>query len=397
MKHLVLFSFLISAWTSQTFAAEGNAHDMFENLTGIHKAAYDRDFDKIKDLLKEDPTNLNLRNPDVAYQGHEWLRPTRLNALGWVLYRQAKTPEEQDKVFTISKFLLDKGSDTGGYSLNPVYSGIFKNVTALAIAAFGGHTNVVKYLLAQGEDPDAHFLHEFTHLGNFYITPVYLAVMQNHEALARLLIDKYKVDVNFQTYDSDETMIYWTIRNDNYELAKLLVSKGNRALNWEELHSLCDRRVGVKYRTPAEMKRYLDLFVKAGTPIYIQWTEEKGTMDGNDFLSPHSSMEYFIDHARPELQDPDFFRYLIERSPREKLGRSLNWAIMVGEYEMARMLIEHNVPLDFRFARGWQYHKFIPPPAQTFAMGGFTPLRIAIEFGVPKWLVKMLQDRNAPL
>jgi hypothetical protein len=98
-----------------------------------------------------------------------------------------KVLEDPSQVFASSQLIM-RSKDDYWYRENLSY--LF---TAVHIAAYFGLAEATVALCDKGHDPDAKAI--------FEQTPLFWAAKNGHEAIAKMLIDEYKVDINFKPHD----------------------------------------------------------------------------------------------------------------------------------------------------------------------------------------------------
>jgi uncharacterized protein len=88
----------------------------------------------------------------------------------------------------------------------------------IAYAAFEGHDDIVRYLLAKGASPDSRLPNK--------ATPMHLAARNGHIEVIRTLLAA-KADPNAQT-DRGESIIKWALDKRNTDIADLVRAAGGR-------------------------------------------------------------------------------------------------------------------------------------------------------------------------
>ena len=89
--------------------------------------------------------------------------------------------------------------------------------TALAIASFGGKTEIAEFLLQNKADPNA--------ADSYGVVPIIGAARMNRGPVIELLI-KNKADVNYKKKTSSETALHYAAEFDSPDAAKVLLANG---------------------------------------------------------------------------------------------------------------------------------------------------------------------------
>jgi ankyrin repeat protein len=111
----------------------------------------------------------------------------------------------------IVKLLLEKGVDVNSKATE-------NNITALFPASQNGHTEVVKLLLGKGADVNAKATSDGA-------TALWMASQNGHTEVVKLLLER-GANVNVKKTDDDATALYVASQNGHTEVVKLLLEKG---------------------------------------------------------------------------------------------------------------------------------------------------------------------------
>jgi len=281
----------------------------------IHEAAWNGDFEKVKQLLKENPQLLNAKGP--------W---------GW-------TPMVRAVYFNhsnIVSFLLSKGADPnlstpdGETALHwAIKCGhpklaelLIKNnanavvqdkwgISPLQLVIENGYAEILEMLIAKGTKLDS----KEKHYGRSFL---HLAAVNGHLSIVKILLDQ-QIEVNCVD-NYGKTPYYYAVKYGNQKVARLLESRGrqkNKKGEYEYLPATLDRDLDTK----EAIIWYLGscgwaIKTQKHFLIFDYWEYGKRPTDpslSNGHIQPEEIKDMdvyvFVTHAHVDHYDPVIFEW----------------------------------------------------------------------------------------
>lgn len=155
----------------------------------LHEAAAAGDLPRVKELVEKDASLAKSHSPD----GFPVL------ALAAVFCH-----------FEVTKYLYGKGGDVNAVATNG------SGYNALTGAVASGHTEIVKWLLANGAEPNYHYANGYT--------PLLTAAANGHLEIMKALLSR-GADLRAKTNDGKNALAYAEERNHK-EVAAFLLQQG---------------------------------------------------------------------------------------------------------------------------------------------------------------------------
>lgn len=261
-------------------------------IGSLHKAAAEGDIDQVKSLISKGINIDSLDNADdPATPLHQAVIAGHRDVVEVLLSHGARIDALDNRAFTplhraaecghtdIAMLLINKGADINrrdslsASALHHASMKCHREVAALLIAknanvnakdAYGdtplhcaaeaGHKDIVELLIAKGADVNAE--------NDDGQTPINLAVIQNRKDIVELLVEKEaEISIHAAAYLGDidkvksfietgtsvngepgrgyRTPLYWAVRNNHKDVAKLLIEKGADVSSISLLYYVC--------------------------------------------------------------------------------------------------------------------------------------------------------------
>lgn len=340
----------------------------WHGLSDFQLAACHRDLVLIKKFLQE--------GADVNAFNNSRDSHTKMNVLGWALYTPATYPAEQALTLEIFNLLREHGATLTGFQLYPDYRmETQKEVSALGIAAYGGHLNVVEELIKNGFDVNElypHYLNKYNEssgIARRFTSPLYLATIMNRTETVETLITKHGAKI---FYNVDQpSLLTLAVDYHNLTLAQLFLDNGHR-LSYEEAAQV----VSPLRSMPTDLAsiQLYELFEKFSgrffyeNPRKVPWEYE---------LAPFSNLELAIRNRRFGLA-----LFIVKSSPafHSEMGRALNIALAHLHYKIAQEMILAGVDVNSILLKEQIGLSPEHPPRGDFYwdLTRYTPLQLAV-------------------